>query len=648
MIFESYGWGDAAEVAKRIKTSLEEADYEVWIDSEHLRPDDTHFPLYLQEALEGSKLVVALLSPHSVRLEGEAALARRMSVCHNELILAVQRDIPVVPVTVVECDPPLAINHYDPIAFTDWQNSPDRYRAGIEEILRWIDEGLADRRRYRVYVDNLSRDRLSFAEEQTAEQNFVGRGWLFERIEAWLAGKRRCFLLEAEPGSGKTAFAAELVRHNPGGRVLAYHFCSPKSPRTLDPRSFVRSIAVMICGTVPGYAQQVRRSSELVAALQCDDPAAMLWEGLLKPLGRLDHSTPRYIAVDALDEPASGERPTIAQLLAEQLENFPPWLRLMLTTRRDDRILPLFGDVERCFLGDSVAQQQEDLRAHVERSLADAGRYGAIAADAAARDRLVATILERSAGNFQYASTVLEELCENALDIGEIPRLPKSLAALYHRVAAGRFPTRADFTPARHVLGLLLAARQPLSLDQLAAITGLDRDGELSRTLDKLSRFVTWDNAAANRHVYRPAHKSIADWLTAPPSGSDQFRIDPQEGQDKLLEHCRKWSGHCDAYALVYLIEHLLEGGFVTEAVAAVEGGFFAQRRGRVDPRCDLDDARRLTLALVGAANQAAIIKLARTTNVWQRDGVAAALQSAPPETSVFVDRVVAALLQLN
>ena len=42
-IFESYGWADAGDIAHRLKASLEEAGYEVWIDREHLRPDDEHF-----------------------------------------------------------------------------------------------------------------------------------------------------------------------------------------------------------------------------------------------------------------------------------------------------------------------------------------------------------------------------------------------------------------------------------------------------------------------------------------------------------------------------------------------------------------------------------------------------------------------------
>jgi TIR domain len=257
VIFESYGWGDAADIARRIKASLEEAGYEVWIDSEIISPDEADFWKPLEAALGHCELVVALLSPHSRRLEGDLSASPWMSICHNELIMAVQMRKTVVPATVIECRPPLAIAHYDPIDFTKWPSSPEAYRAGIEEILHWIREGLSKpepRRRYSAYVANLSHDRLSFPEELAAKDSFVGREWLMGRLEAWLESDgEKCFLIEAEPGSGKTALVAEQLRRNDGDRILAYHFCNSQNRDTVDPRRFVRSIAAMLCGTVRDY-----------------------------------------------------------------------------------------------------------------------------------------------------------------------------------------------------------------------------------------------------------------------------------------------------------------------------------------------------------------------------------------------------------
>ena len=83
-------------------------------------------------------------------------------------------------------------------------------------------------------------------------------------------------------------------------------------------------------------------------------------------------------------------------------------------------------------------------------------------------------------------------------------------------------------------------------------------------------------------------------------------------------------------------------------ALAAIRGGFFSVRHPTVDPILDLDDSRAVVTALVASENADAIVALARTDNVRQRDGVATALALAPPEAGAFVDRVVGALLQVK
>jgi hypothetical protein len=650
LIFESYGWSDASEIARQLKASLEDAGFEVWLDSDHIKPDAVDFWTPLQTALDRCKLVVALLSPHSVRLEGDIASAGTISVCHNELILAVRMKKAVVSVTVIDCQPPLSINQYDPIDLTGWRESPDLYRKGVDEIVHWIREGLADRRRYRIHVDNLSRDRLSFPEEQIASLGFVGRDWLIGRLQTRLAGAGKCFLIAAEPGAGKTAFAAELVRRNPGDRILAYHFCNAQREETLDPRRFVRSLAAMLCGTVPAYRTLLRSSEDLVRALKSEaQPATMLWEAVLEPLRRIDMDAPRIILVDGLDEAidrSAAAAETIPGLLSQALANFPDWLKLIATTRPHDRVLAMFQAGEQFALGDDEAQLR-DVRKYVDWRLSGPRLAAALEGLAVPRDQLADALAERSAGNFQYVEMVLDELAAGTLAGAAIGGLPRSLAGLYYNRAEARFPDGAGFAEVRPILSVFLAARRSLSRSELARITGLDREEALPM-LRKLGGFVTWDHEAGEEGVYRIAHKSIGDWLVAPPARFDRFKVDPARGRELLLGYCRGWRSRPDSYALLNLIPHLVESGLAAEALATVREGFFAARRGEIDPAADYDDARVLTVALVEAGDQAGIVELAKTDNIRQRDGVAAALQIAPPASEAFVAQVVNALMKVG
>jgi hypothetical protein len=644
-IFQSYGWHDATRVSERLKASLAEAGYEVWLDREQLRQDDKHFGLALQEAIDNSEVVVALLSPHSVRLgTGED---RRVSICYNELLTAEHLQRPIVPVRVQKFPggPPFLIIKYRRIDWLDWDD-PDAYRKGVGDIVGTIE-------RVRKGDRNLDRDidyqASNFtAELETARDDFVGRDWLFSRLDAWLAADKRCFLIEGATGSGKTALAAELVRRNPGGRILAYHFCTTV-PVTRDAMAFVRSLAGMLAAGIDAYGELLW-NSKLAAWLSASDPLTMLREGVLAPLGEQRMDTTYYIVVDALDEAlGTGDDSaelSLPQLLSVTIDKFPSWLKLLVTTRPHARIQRLFSTAETCGLGGTVGDQRMDLRAYIEHGLGDEALRDAVGGDPAARERALARIEERSAGSFQYAGSILDALRRREIGLAELDRLPRSLEEFYYNRADLRFRKSASFRVPRLVLTLLVAAREPLTLRQLALFAGLDIDGDVLPAIDALTGFVS-PELGAGEDVYRLAHASVTDWLLSSRAG--QFMIDPQPGRERILAHCREWRTHDEPYALKHAISHLLEEGQLAEARQAVAQGLFTDRLGRLkEPRLDAEDSRNLTLALVGARDKAGILALARTENTWQRDGVAAGLQSTPPSDAGFLDEVVAALLALK
>ena len=334
--------------------------------------------------------------------------------------------------------------------------------------------------------------------------------------------------------------------------------------------------------------------------------------------------------------------------MSEAIPIFPQWLNLVVTSRPHDRVLPLFQSAEQCLLGESVGKQQEDLRNYLSNRLSAPKLKATLAGSAATRDRALDTLAERSAGNFRYAEMVLDELSAGTLAADEIDRLPKSLAGLYHNRAEARFPDAQGYGDARLLLSILLAAREPLTRSQLASISGLDSEGVLLPLLRKLSCFVVWEPDLGEGGVYKIAHKSIGDWLIAPPRGFDRFKVDLASDRERILAHCRSWEVHRDPYSLRHLIAHLLEGGFRDEALALVRDGFFDKRSSYGNSGSDLDDTRGLTLALIEEGNDGAIIELAKTENVRQRDGVTAGLLAAKPSADSFVGRVVAELLRVR
>ena len=66
IIFESYAWHDAQEIARRLRRDFEARGFDVWLDVERMRNPD-RWSMEIVEAIDRADLVLALLSPQAVR-----------------------------------------------------------------------------------------------------------------------------------------------------------------------------------------------------------------------------------------------------------------------------------------------------------------------------------------------------------------------------------------------------------------------------------------------------------------------------------------------------------------------------------------------------------------------------------------------------
>ena len=261
--------------------------------------------------------------------------------------------------------------------------------------------------------------------------------------------------------------------------------------------------------------------------------------GCVEPLNGLRVEGNCYVVVDGLDEAvgADAQLLSLPALLSDALDRFPPWLKLLITTRPHARIQPLLHEAETCVIGAGIEGQRTDVRAYVTKRLAEPALMSVIGVDQ--RDQTTLLIEQRADGNFQVpAHSVLDALATRELDPRQLDALPDVLE-LSHRRAARRFPNPADFRLARAVLEVMVAAREPLTPRQLWAMTGLQQDAELRPALDALSCFIGPDNGIAGGEAYRIAHKSIRDWLLSPDARA--FRINSGPGLARIVTHCLNW-----------------------------------------------------------------------------------------------------------
>jgi WD40 repeat protein/serine/threonine protein kinase len=394
-------------------------------------------------------------------------------------------------------------------------------------------------------------------------KGFVGREWLFQEIDEWRSKDSPAVLLiVGEPGIGKSAIVAALVHRNLDGQVLAYHCCRTDTPATLEPASFVRSLASMFSARLPEYTKALECSSVISALRRADtDPDSAFEAAVLAPLHKIrqPQKSRHYLLIDALDESLTrAHPPTIFDVLRTRLDRLPPWLGLIATTRNEPSVLNPLRSLRVQIITAQDQKNQDDVRRFIRFRLRVAPFRQKAKTNRKILARLEDDLLRSSAGNFLFVRTALDAIESGQLSFDQIENLPPGLSSLYEIFFRRLFPSPAkDFIRSRKVLETIAAAREPLTREQIAAATELDPEEELLGILSRLASFVP-----ASEGHYALFHKSLFDWLTGWDKPRDQrlagaYHVNLQKGSAQLADWC--WAEYQRGYSQIspYCLRHL-------------------------------------------------------------------------------------------
>jgi WD40 repeat protein len=399
---------------------------------------------------------------------------------------------------------------------------------------------------------------------------FEGRDWLFDQIAEWqAAGHARAMLIRADFGVGKSALMAELVHRNPGGSIAGWHFCQHDTQETLQPGAFVRSMAAQFAATVPGYKQLVDADPALQERLDraLTDPGSALEGAVLAPLTRLPPpSEPRLLVVDALDEAleldAAAPRTagTIIALLAAKAGRFPPWLRVLATSRPNPQVLtPLnaFGTTE---IDAESAGNQNDLRRYILGRCAREPLAGVLRGEGHSAEPLAELLVQRSLGKFLYAVRAMRDLENDRIGVAELVALPPGMDSFYLEAFDRRFARAGrDYESARRVLGVLAVAREPLPAATVATVLGTS-EADVKAVHKVLPDFL---RQRAGKLTFD--HFSMAEWLTRDNDDgfarAGDYAVDAVASQAAMrawaLQQVEQGVAHRSGYLLRHLPAHL-------------------------------------------------------------------------------------------
>jgi hypothetical protein len=345
----------------------------------------------------------------------------------------------------------------------------------------------------------LPQEAISFALERQRHAGFVGRERLLTRLDQLLVAERadRWVVVTGGPGMGKSAvLAAWLARREAAGCPVPHHFIRRGWANWDDPEALVGSLVAQIAARVPDA-----REPEADARLA---PAARLAAALLRASERalVPRGERLVLLIDGLDEydPPPGALPgdPLAAFLPYTL---PPGMSVLCASR------PRHPYVDKLATRGVLVQiDLDDAPSFADDNAATVRAFWAQAAPELGLDaQFVAQAVERAGGNLQHAVMLrlhLSGLLPEQRRASDIPRgLLALIASAWERIAIE--------PPVVDGLGILCAARDALTLDELGRVAGWARESQ-RRTFLRGARELLIETARAGRvSEYRLHHDAI-------------------------------------------------------------------------------------------------------------------------------------------
>lgn len=524
-LFFSYGHDDNEEIVNKIKENLEARGHEVWIDKASIKSGD-EWRRSISNAINSSTMTMSFASNHSIRDPG---------VCLDELKIAVTVKGAFVQAVILEPDinVPNIIGYRQYINMSDWSarkndlDYEDWYQEKLAEIIKVVESKETQEYAKDVeYLKNILKPDLSSSKkERLSKEYFFGRKWLSQMVNYWIEeeSKSNILVIDGSPGVGKSAFMANQFTFNP--HVGAILFCEwdNASFNNLDAvsRNLIFQLATKLTDYRSVLVEFFKNINETEAQHALNDSFKTLLLRNIKTL--IDGNRPTtLILIDGIDEleankDGSRMQNVLAELLQREADNFPNWIKFVISTRPDTRVSFPLRDVDTIHIDNYTEENKEDIRKYLDHELAKL-----ISKEDLER------IAQKIDDNFLYARMVVKAIREDKIDLERILEGENgSLGVFYRQYLDRTFEDLDEYDNIYYpIISSLAVVDEPIPKSTFVNITGWSKREE-RRYIKKLSPFL-----AANEEHLSFYHKSFKDWLLS--DEADEYIVDYDFGIKSL------------------------------------------------------------------------------------------------------------------
>lgn len=325
-------------------------------------------------------------------------------------------------------------------------------------------------------------------------RDFVGRSYVFDAIDEFLKGRPSGYLhIRGDPGQGKTAILAELVRR----RACPAHF-NIRAERRTGAAQFFNTLRSQLLGSGASTAKK-------------ETSAADLRHMLHGASARLRPHEQLVIVVYALDELDPSARNAGENILCLPL-SLPDGVYFVLSSRRGVTIPLQASSIQQLDLSAFNKESIEDIKVYVERATHRPAIQRWLRSIKLRPSAFIESLAEKSQCNFMYLSYVLHDVEMNQYTDKTFLVLPVGLQNYYHMHWERMGMLREPVNRGRLILLFTLSqVRMPVSRALLAEFSQLD-EMTVQQTLDEWSQFLHRQSLGGEPRwsIY---HNSFLDFL---------------------------------------------------------------------------------------------------------------------------------------
>lgn len=371
------------------------------------------------------------------------------------------------------------------------------------------------------YHDNIL-DFTHYIQEKT--HHFIGREWVFDKIYQFINNNSRgYFFVKGDPGIGKTALIADLIKHND----YVHHF-NIRAEGINTVGRFLKNVAAQL---IEKYRLPYSEFS----------PQAMndsnIFSKLLGQISQcLKDSEKNIILIDALDEvifsePSIGANPLFLPLTV------PEGTYIVITMRRSTEIFRAECEFDELYIDQDSPSNLEDLRLYLQQIVKRKNIQKYITIQKIHAVDFVEQLIEKSQGNFMYLRHVIPEMECGAYQKLELSSIPKGLENYYedHWSRIQTISKDSWFDYKLPILMALTVIHEPISVDLICEFSGVKQRSIVRTVLKEWTQFLYEEEILYHQKLqkrYRLYHSSFIDFV----AGKEEIADERFEARQKIAD----------------------------------------------------------------------------------------------------------------